>query len=107
MSDEPYLMPAVILAGGLATRLRPFTETIPKALIDVNGRPFLWHQLQLLRTNGIGSVVLLVGYLGEMIRETFGDGSGIGMHLSYSFDGPILLGTAGAIRQAMPLLPER
>jgi NDP-sugar pyrophosphorylase family protein len=107
MSDSTELMLAVILAGGLATRLRPLTETIPKALIDVNGRPFLSHQLELLRSNGIRRVVLLVGYLGEMIREQFGDGSSIGMQLSYSFDGPTLLGTAGAIRQALPLLPGR
>ena len=100
-------MPAVILAGGLATRLRPLTETIPKALIEVSGKPFLWHQLQLLKRNGICSVVLLVGYLGEKIEESFGDGSELGVKLEYSFDGPVLLGTAGAIRQALPLLPER
>jgi NDP-sugar pyrophosphorylase family protein len=100
-------MPAVILAGGLATRLRPLTETIPKALIDVNGQPFLQHQLELLRRNGILKVVLLVGYLGEKIQERFGDGSELGITIDYSFDGPTLLGTAGAIRQALPLLPER
>jgi NDP-sugar pyrophosphorylase family protein len=100
-------MPAVILAGGLATRLRPITERIPKALIDVNGHPFLWHQLQLLKRWGIRRVVLLVGYLGEQIQNTFGDGSQLGIRLDYSFDSPVLLGTAGAIRQALRLLPER
>ncbi len=99
-------MPAVILAGGMATRLRPVTERIPKALIEVAGRPFLWHQLQLLKQNGIRRVVLLLGYLGEQIQAQFGDGSELGMEIDYSFDGPKLLGTAGAICKAMPRLPE-
>lgn len=107
MGSLPELMPAVILAGGLATRLRPLTETVPKALIDVNGRPFLEHQLELLRSNGIGRIVLLVGYLGEKIQEKYGDGSDFDLKINYSFDGPTLLGTAGAIRQALPLLPQR
>ncbi len=104
--NSSELMPAVILAGGLATRLRPLTQTVPKALIEVNGQPFLRHQLDLLRRRGIRKVVLLVGYLGAMIEAQFGDGSALGMRLSYSFDGPVLLGTAGAIRQALHLLPE-
>jgi len=100
-------MPAVILAGGLATRLRPLTATIPKALIDVNGKPFLYHQLELLKRNGIRRVVLLVGYHGEKIHELVGDGSALGMKIECSLDGPVLLGTAGAIRKALPSLPER
>ena len=106
MSDPIELMPVVILAGGYATRLRPLTEHIPKALIDVAGRPFLWHQLQLLKRHGVRQVVLAVGYLGEQIQERFGDGSEVGVQLQYSFDGPSLLGTAGAIRRALALLPE-
>lgn len=100
-------MPAVILAGGLATRLRPLTEAAPKALLEIHGKPFLWHQLRLLRGAGIRRVVLLAGYLGERIQDYFGDGADVGVELQYSFDGPKLLGTAGAIRQALPLLPER
>lgn len=100
-------MPAVILAGGLATRLRPLTESIPKSLIDISGHPFLWHQLELLKRRGLRRVVLLLGYLGESVRQTFGDGTTLGIRIDYSFDGPMLLGTAGAIRQALPLLPER
>ena len=99
-------MPAVILAGGLATRLRPLTADTPKALIEVAGHPFLWHQLQLLKRHGVRHVVLAVGYLGERIQERFGDGSEIGMHIDYAFDGPKLLGTAGAIRQALSFLPQ-
>ena len=79
-------MPAVILAGGLATRLRPLTETVPKALIEVNGQPFLHHQLALLKRSGIRHAVMLVGYLGEKIQEEFGDGSRLGVKLDYSSD---------------------
>ncbi|HET8549527.1 MAG TPA: sugar phosphate nucleotidyltransferase, partial [Bryobacteraceae bacterium] len=67
---------------------------------------FLWHQLRLLRSRGLQRVVLCVGYLGEMIVEQFGDGSEAGVHIDYSFDGPVLLGTAGALRHALPLLGE-
>lgn len=107
MPAPAKLMPAVILAGGLATRLRPLTEHIPKALIEVAGHPFLWHQLNLLQRNGIRQVLLAVGHLGERIQERFGDGSELGMSIQYSFDGPSLLGTAGAIRKALPMLPQR
>jgi NDP-sugar pyrophosphorylase family protein len=93
-----------ILAGGLATRLRPLTEAIPKSLIEVAGEPFICHQLEYLRNQGINSVVLCIGFLGEMIQEVVGDGSRWDMHVSYSPDGPALLGTGGALRQALPLL---
>ena len=106
VSDLVQLMPAVILAGGLATRLRPLTQDTPKALIEVAGHPFLWHQLKLLRRHGVRHVVLAVGYLGERIQERFGDGSELGIQIDYTFDGPRLLGTAGAIRQALHLLPQ-
>jgi NDP-sugar pyrophosphorylase family protein len=93
-----------ILAGGLATRLRPLTETVPKALIDVNGEPFIAHQLRLLRSRGIERVVICAGYLGEMTRAWVGDGARFGLRIEFSFDGPRLLGTAGALKQALPLL---
>ncbi len=96
--------PVAILAGGLAVRLRPATEKVPKALLEVAGQPFLAHQLRLLRVAGIRKVVLCVGYRGEMIEREFQDGSRFGMELRYSFDGPELLGTGGAIRKALPLL---
>ncbi len=98
------MFPVVILAGGLATRLRPLTETIPKALVEVNGEPFLAHQLRLLRANGIERVIICAGYLGELIQEYAGDGSRFGLRVDFVFDGPRLLGTAGAIRRALPLL---
>lgn len=99
--------PVAILAGGLATRLRPITEKIPKALIHIADQPFLAHQLRLLRRAGIRKVVLCLGYRGELIEQEFGDGSIQGMKLSYSFDGPELLGTGGALKKAVPLLGQR
>jgi NDP-sugar pyrophosphorylase family protein len=97
--------PVVILAGGLATRLRPLTEKIPKALVEVAGRPFLEHQLDLLKQNSITEVILCLGYLGEMIEQRYGDGEALGVRIRYSFDGSILLGTGGAIKKASTLLP--
>ena len=98
--------PVVLLAGGLATRLRPLTNKIPKALVEVAGRPFLEHQLDLLKQNAITEVILCLGYLGEMIEQPYGDGEAIGVRIRYSFDGPILLGTGGAIKRASTLLPD-
>jgi len=98
--------PVVILAGGLATRLRPLTEKIPKSLVEVAGRPFLEHQIALLRTNGVTEIFLCVGYLGEMIEELFGDGKRFGVDITYSYDGEKLLGTGGAIKKLLPKLPN-
>lgn len=100
------MLPIAILAGGVATRLRPLTETIPKALVDVNGEPFVAHQLRLLRANGIERVIVCAGYLGEMIQECVGNGIRFGLQVEFSFDGPRLLGTGGAIKKALPLLGE-
>ncbi len=93
-----------ILAGGLATRLRPLTEKVPKSLLPVAGRPFLAHQLELLRRQGLRRVVVCLGHLGELVVKEFGDGSAHGVQLDYSFDGPALLGTGGALRQALSKL---
>lgn len=99
-------LPVVILAGGMATRLRPLTEKIPKALVEVNGEPFLAHQFRLLHANGVRRVVMSVAYRGEMIQDFAGDGGPFGLHVDYSFDGPVYLGTAGAIRKAIHLLGD-
>jgi N-acetyl-alpha-D-muramate 1-phosphate uridylyltransferase len=99
-------LPVAILAGGLATRLRPVTEKIPKALVQVAGRPFIDHQLELLRVQGYTRAVLCLGYLGEMVEQHLGDGRRFGMALNYVFDGPKLLGTGGALRRALPQLGE-
>ncbi len=95
-----------ILAGGLATRLRPITESIPKALVDVAGKPFIVRQLEYLRKQGLRNVVLCVGYLGEMIKDVVGTGEGYGLHVRYSFDGPKLLGTGGSLKKALPMLGD-
>ena len=94
-------VPVALLAGGLATRLRPITETIPKAMVEVAGRPFIDHQLDLLRRNGIRRVVLCLGYRAEQVERHVGDGAGSGMDVRYSYDGETLMGTGGAVRRAM------
>jgi NDP-sugar pyrophosphorylase family protein len=99
-------IPVVILAGGLATRLRPITQTIPKAMVEVAGKPFIDHQLALLRREGVRKVVLCIGHLGEQLREHLGDGSRLRMQIGYSEDGPKLLGTGGALRRSLSFLDE-
>jgi len=98
------MLPVAILCGGLATRLRPLTEAVPKALIELNGEPFIAHQMRLLSSRGIERVVLCAGYRGEMICDYVGDGSRFGLRAEILFDGPTLLSTAGAIRRALPRL---
>ncbi len=97
-------LPVVLLCGGLGTRLYPLTQNKPKALVEICGEPFLAHQLRLLKASGIEKAVLCLGHYGAMVREYAGDGWHLGLAVEYSFDGPELLGTAGAIKQALPLL---
>ena len=99
-------LPVAILAGGLATRLRPMTEKIPKLLVEVAGEPFFSHQIRLLRQAGLKRLVLCVGYLGEKIVEHYGDGSKWDVTIEYAFDGPKLLGTGGALIAALPKLGD-
>ncbi len=96
-----------ILAGGLATRLRPLTAGTPKSLIPVVGEPFLAHQLRRLRGQGLREVVLCCGHLADQIEAFAGDGSRFGLKVIYSHDGDQPLGTGGAIRAALPLLGRR
>lgn len=97
---------AVVLAGGLGTRLRPLTRKTPKSMIRFHGRPFLAYQLDLLKANGVTDVVICIGHLGDQIQRHFGDGSRLGLSLRYSSDGQALLGTGGALKNAEPLLAE-
>ena len=106
MSRIGCLFPVAILAGGLATRLRPITETIPKGLVYVAGKPFIARQLEYLYAQGVLDVVLCVGYLGEMIQDVVGTGERYGLQVRYSFDGSELLGTGGALRKALPVLGD-
>ncbi len=96
----------VIIAGGVATRLRPITETIPKALLMVADKPFIAHQLLLLKKNGVKRVVICSGYLSHQIEEFVGDGSQFGLSVKFSVDGDKLLGTGGAVKKALPLLED-
>lgn len=101
-----FRLPVALLAGGLATRLRPITESIPKALVEIAGRPFIDHQLALFAQHGITDVVLCLGYLGEMVQAHVGDGRAFGLTVSYSYDGPRLRGTGGALRHAAAMLGD-
>lgn len=96
----------VLLAGGLATRLRPITESIPKSMIEIAGKPFVDYQLRLLKSKGVTSVLMCVGYLSEKVSAYVGDGKKFGLNVFYSHDGEELLGTGGSIKKALPFLGE-
>jgi N-acetyl-alpha-D-muramate 1-phosphate uridylyltransferase len=100
-------LPVAILAGGLGTRLQPFTLTTPKALVPVGEEAFIDHQIRLLAGQGFTRIVICTGYLGDQIMAHVGTGKQYGwddLEIAYSCDGPEPLGTAGAIRKALPLL---
>ena len=98
------MLPAAILAGGLAKRIRPLSERIPKSLIEISGRPFIDYQLELLRSRGVRRVVLCLSFLGEKIEEHVEDGKRYGLDIRCSYDGDSQLGTGGALKKALPLL---
>jgi NDP-sugar pyrophosphorylase family protein len=104
------MIPVAILAGGLATRLGDVTKTIPKALLDIAGKPFLAHQFELLRAAGVTDVVMCIAHLADQISEVIGDGAAFGLRVQYAHDrrGPNgeLMGTGGALRDALPLLGD-
>ena len=95
-----------ILAGGRATRLGSIAQEIPKALVDIGGRPFAVRQIELLARHGLREIVFLVGHLGELIRDALADGSRWGVRVTYVFDGPRPLGTGGGVRQALSVLGD-
>jgi len=101
------MLPVAILAGGLGTRLGAVTEARPKILVDIGGRPFAEHQLDWLRAQHVKHVVYCLGHLGEQVVTALGDGTRWAMRFDYIMDGPVLLGTGGALRQALPTLGER
>lgn len=94
---------AVILAGGRGTRLKPLTDERPKPMIEFHGRPFLEYLLELLRSQGVEKVLLLVGYKGEWIRRHFGDGSRLGLEIEYSCS-PESADTGRRLKRAYELL---
>ena len=100
-------MQVVILAGGLATRLRPLTNTIPKSLVEICDKPFLEYQLDFLEAGEIEDVVLCVSHQGKKIEEYFGNGRKFGLNIRYSYEKKGLLGTAGALKNAEHLLRDK
>ena len=99
-------MQAIILAGGLGTRLGPLTKETPKVMVPVNGKPFLLYLLQLLKSQEIKDIILSIGYLGQQVRNFFGNGDSLGVSLRYSEEKEKLLGTGGALKQAQDLLDD-
>lgn len=91
----------VILAGGLATRMRPMTETIPKAMLLVRGRPFVEYQLDWLAGQGVKDVLMCTAHLGQQLRDHVDTGRRWGLDVEYSDEGPVLAGTGGALRLAI------
>lgn len=99
-------MQAVVLVGGMGTRMLPLTDQLPKAMLPVHGRPFIDYQLELLRAGGVTDIVLCVGHLGEQIRAHVGDGASSGLRVRYSVESEGLRGTGGALKLAEPLLED-
>jgi NDP-sugar pyrophosphorylase family protein len=100
------MIQVAVLAGGLGTRLGPVTAQMPKALVPVNGRPFLAHVLDLLKEHGLTRILVCAGHHGEHLERVFGDGSDMGVQIAWHHDGPRLLGTGGALRASLDLLDE-
>ena len=95
---------ALILVGGLGTRLRPYTQEVPKPMVDIEGKPFLEFKIESLKKYGIKDFILCVGHLGNIVEEYFEDGKRLGVNISYSYEKDELLGTAGAIKNAENLI---
>jgi len=98
------MLPLAILAGGYATRLGALTQDFPKCLLEINGRPFVDWQLDLLVKNGYTEFVFCVSYKSDLVEGYLGDGSARGIRIQYSYDGDKQLGTGGAIQRALPIL---
>ena len=98
-------MYALTIAGGRSERLKPITDTVPKSMVPINGKPLIEHQVRWMRSQGVTDVVFLTGYLGEMVEDHFGDGSRFGVNAHYSHeDQP--LGRGGAVRRGFSAVPE-
>jgi NDP-sugar pyrophosphorylase family protein len=100
------MLPVIILAGGLGTRLGALSRHTPKALMPLADKPFIYHQLRLLALKGVKRVIICAGYLGELIENVVGQGQQFGLKVNYSFDWPDLLGTGGALRKAAQLIED-
>ena len=98
-------MQTVIILGGFGTRIRSIEKNMPKSMIDVNGKPFLYHLLAYLNSNGINNFLLLTGYKSEAIKKFFKNGKELGYRINYSIEKKPL-GTGGAVINAYNLLSE-
>ena len=98
-------MQAILLAGGLGTRLRSVVSDRPKPMALIEGRPFMEYVVHELSRHGITHIIFAVGYKGSMVEEYFGDGSSFGVTVSYAYE-ETLLGTAGAIKNAGKFITE-
>jgi len=96
---------AILLAGGKGTRMRPFTYEIPKPMIPVQGRPLIQHQVELLRKYGVKEIIFSIGYMGDKIKEYFGNGSRLGVNISY-IEEDKEMGTAGPLNLIKEKLDE-
>ncbi len=103
---QTRMPPLVLLAGGLATRLQPLTKDIPKAMIMIEGTPFIAHQLNLLKEKGLKEIIICVGHHGRQIEDYLKNGRAFGLKITFSYDGKKLLGTGGALRKALPFLED-
>ncbi len=97
-------MKAIVLAAGRGERLRPITDTLPKPLVPIAGKPLIGYHLRALARVGVREVVINLSWLGSVIREMLGDGRDYGVQISYSDEGPVALETGGGIFKALPLL---
>lgn len=100
------MLPIIVIAGGLATRLRPVTETLPKSLIPVHDVPFVLYQLDLFEKNGFTRVHFCLGYLGNMVEEVIKNSRFDDMDITFSYDGDVLLGTGGAVRKVIDQMTD-
>ena len=98
-------MKAFILAAGFGTRMRPFTDTMPKSLVPVNGIPLLFYTLAFLKKNKITDVVINLHHQGQQIKKVIKNGAAFGMHVKYSHENKIL-GTGGGIKKALPFFTD-
>ncbi len=93
-------MQAIILAGGLGERLRPFTSDRPKTMVEVGGAPILSYQLAWLKASGVDRFVISCGYRHDVIQERFGNGEALGVHIEYAIERE-KLGTGGGLKLAL------
>jgi MurNAc alpha-1-phosphate uridylyltransferase len=95
---------AMVLAAGRGERMRPITDTLPKPLVPVAGKPLIGYHLERLARAGFKDIVINLSWLGDRIRDALGDGRDYGVSISYSEEGPEPLETGGGIFKALPLL---